>query len=396
MKRIGIFAFVAALAVLSASGAAECCAKRDHDHSGHETHGAEKQHNHAHEEHGHEEHGHSHGAACGGDHQAVEIGDLALKSMGLSTVHPQKRKMRSTMVLLGRMELASNARKAFPAPVAGRISLKVRELDKVKKGDVLFTVDSPEIKKLSHEIEVLQSRLDVYRKLKTTNAEIAASLKVKISEKASLVAGSEEQGGVVTIRATEDAMVEKLDSADGAWVDMGGIAVSLVRTGDLRFRGIAVASEAAKLRDGMKASVGGADAKVRLGIGDGLGMMPVYAIFEDGSAPGRAGERVKAEIVLDENGKETVAVPDECIVDAGAEPVVFVKDERKAGRFLAVKVRTGISNGGWTEVEGLGDCGHIDVVKDGVYGLKLQLSSKKDEKPVGHFHADGPFHEGEH
>ena len=113
-------------------------------------------------------------------------------------------------------------------------------------------------------------------------------------------------------------------------------------------------------------------------------------------SPGRAGERVKAEIVLDENGKETVAVPDECIVDAGAEPVVFVKDERKAGRFLAVKVRTGISNGGWTEVEGLGDCGHIDVVKDGVYGLKLQLSSKKDEKPVGHFHADGTFHEGEH
>lgn len=360
-----------------------------------------KNHNHAH--HKHEQHNHSHGKACSQKHEShdadfevIEVGERALKSMGLSTVHPRKRKMRSTMSIIGRMELSSNARKDAPSPVAGRISIKVRELDKIKKGDVLFTVDSPEIKTVSREIDILRSRLDVYRKLKITNAEIEANLKMKNSQKDSLTMGFEEKDGVIIIRSPADAMIEKINVSNGAWVETGAAAVSLVKTNALRFRGIAVSSEAAKLHDGMKMIVDGVEGELHLGIGDSTGTTPIYALFKDETAPGRAGERAKAKCVLDENEKETLALPDECIVNIGSEPTIFIRDEHDEKRFIAIKIQTGISNGGWTEVLHLPHHDHIDVVKDGVYELKLQAAAKSNEKPIGHFHADGTFHEGEH
>jgi hypothetical protein len=317
--------------------------------------------------------------------------------MGLSTVHPQKRRMKSTMPLIGRMELSSDAKKDAPSPVAGRLSIKVNELDRVKKGDILFSIDSPQIKAISHEIKILESRLDVYRKLKTTNAEIAADLKVKIAEKKALLAGAEEKDGIVTVRATTEAMVEKLNTPDGAWVETGNAVISLVRTKALRFRSLAVSSEAAKLHDGMRAIVGGVDATIKLGIGEATGITPVFAVFDEKVIPpGRAGERIKGECILNENEKETLAIPDECIINIGAEPTVFVSSPHKKGEFFAVKIQTGLSCNGFTEVKGLPNFENLDIVKDGVYALKLQLSLKSQEKPIGHFHADGTFHDGEH
>lgn len=372
---------------------------KDHNHKEHQ-HNEEQ---HKHEEHQHAEHTHSHGENCSHNHEShdsnltlVEVGEKALMSMRLSTVHPQKRRMKSTMSIIGRMELASDARKDAPSPVAGRISIKVCELDTIKKGDVLFTIDSPEIKTISHEIEILRSRLDVYRKLKTTNAEIEANLKMKISQKNALTMGFEEKGGVIIVRSSIDAMVEKTNIPNGAWVETGAAAVSLVRTKALRFRGITVSSEAAKLYDGMKILVDGIEAELRLGIGEANGTTPIYAIFKDGTAPGRAGERMKAECVLSENEKESIAIPDECIVNIGSEPTIFIRDEHNVRRFIAVKIQTGVSNGGWTELVNFHLPDHTEIIKDGVYELKLQAAAKTNEKPIGHFHADGTFHDGEH
>ena len=327
-------------------------------------------------------------------HEIVEVSENALASMHLSTVLPEKRRIRSTVTMLGRMELASDARSMASAPIAGRISLKVRELDRVKPGDVLFTVDSPVIKSLSHEIEVLESRLQVYRRLKTANAEIESSLKVKKSEKAALLAGADEVDGVVAVRSARAAMVERLNLIGGAWADTGASVVTLVCPRMLRFRAQVSSSEAARLHDGMKVSVSGSEAELRLGVGEG-GMVPVYALFHSAGAPGRAGDRVRAECVLKSNEVPVWALPDDCIVAVGAESVVFMRDRHRKTRFFAVSVRTGMSGGGWTAVEGLSDTG-AEVVKTGVYGLKLALAAKSaSDKPVGHFHADGSFHEGD-
>lgn len=342
---------------------------------------------------GHDHHHHGHGNNA---LESVEVGESAVRSMGLKTVRPQLRRMRSTVVFPGRFELASDARKDASAPVAGRLSLKVRELDMVKEGDVLFTVASPAIKALSQEIEVLRGRLDVYRKLKTTNAEIEAALKVKATEKAALVSGAEEKDGTLVIRSGADAMVESLSVADGAWVESGSAVAKLVNTRALRFKALVPSAEADVLCDGMKAEIEDMEAEVRLGVGDASGMTPVYAIFAEDVLWGKPGRFAEMQCVLDGKEAAVIAVPEACVVKIGAEPAVFVRDSHKAGRFFAVKVELGLSSGGWCEVKGLPADGRLEVVKEGAYELKLALAAKSSgAKTAGHFHADGTFHEGD-
>ena len=327
--------------------------------------------------------------------ESVEVSASALSSMAINFVHPAKRKLALTMALFGRMELASNARFGAPSSIPGRITLKVCEFDRVKKGDELFSIDSPAIKSLSSEIAVLENRLEVYRKLKTANAEIEMNLKIKKAEKAALIGNAEELNGIVTVRAAADALIEQIDVADGSWVETGAAVMTLVRPQVLRFRAVVPSADAAKLMDGMWINCGGKAARLVIGIGGADGMVPVYGIFEKESPVMRAGERVGAECVLDENAELVTALPDECIVQSGVDKIVFVRDEKNASRFIAVKVGTGITVGGWTEVKGLPEDGHLEVVKHGAYELKLALTQKHNEKPVGHFHSDGTFHAGE-
>ena len=107
----------------------------------------------------------------------------------------------------------------------------------------------------------------------------------------------------------------------------------------------------------------------------------------------RAGERVTVECVVDETEKPVTAVPSACLVKIGLQPTVFVKDEHDPDRFVACSVTPGLVGGGWTAVTGLPDDDDIEIVREGVYELKLALAASA--KPAGHFHADGTFHESD-
>ena len=374
-----IFTILAFLSAIATNAQKECEDHHDHDieHHHKKTECADSHHSH--------------------NNQSLELSPSALTSIGIKYAHPTKRKMASTMVLMGRMELSSDARLVAPSPVPGIISLKVKEFTRVKKGDVLFTIESPSIKSLSNEIEVLEKRLEVYRKLNTANAEIESALKLKIAEKAALIGKAEESKGMITVRAGADAMIENVNTPDSSWMETGDAAVSLVRPQLLRFRSLLPASEAAKLTDGLKILCAGKEAKVSIGIGNTDGIVPIYGIFTEEVPFLRAGDRVKAECVLNEGESPVTALPDDCIVMIGAEPAVFIKDEHSESKFFAIKVQPGISRGGWTEVNGLPENDDLHIVKEGAYVLKNALQQKSHGKEnIGHFHSDGTFHEGEH
>ena len=93
-------------------------------------------------------------------------------------------------------------------------------------------------------------------------------------------------------------------------------------------------------------------------------------------------------------GAEETVVPDSAIVEIGLEKHVFIRDSGNRRRFIAQPVRTHGSANGWTAVEGLPH-DRCEVVANGAYGLKTETMSSS-QKPSGHFHADGSFHEGEH
>ena len=365
-------------------------------------HGANCSHGHTHGQ--KQEHRHEHGkCAAGGKAESHNRTERALKAvsvakavqdvMGLKTVRAEKRRVASTVVFAGRYELSPDARKVVATPVAGRLALLVKPLAEVKKGDRLFTVSSPDLVARSHDIEALEKRVNVYREIKTPNAALENELAVKRAERAAMLAGAEENDGVVTVRAATEGMVESLVAQDGAWLETGAAAVQTVRTHDLRFKALVAASDALKLRNGMTAKVGEHHGRLRIGVGDDTGIVPIYVLF-DKDVHALAGARSRAECVTDDTEKPRVAVPSRCIVSVGLQPTVFVKDAHNAERFIAVAVTPGITGDGWTAVEGLPH--HCEVVSEGVYELKLALPSAGNAKSAGHFHADGTFHEGEH
>ncbi len=338
-----------------------------------------------------EEHDHDEHATCEKDKEIV-VPVAVQRTMGLTTVHAERRRLASTRSFPGRFELTPDARRTAATPVAGRVTLHARPLAHVKKGDRLFSVFSPDLLTRDNEIAVLEKRLAVYRGLKTTNAELESELTVRRTARAAVLAGTAETNGVVTVCAAADGQVDQQLAQDGAWVDIGAAVLELVDPSALRFTALVAASDAVRL-EGLPVTVNGLKGRVRLGVGTADGLVPAYVLFENGAAPMIAGARGTAVCVLDENEKPHMAVPTDAIVTVGLQPTVFVQDAHHPDRFRAVAVTPGMRGGEWTAVEGLSE--GATVVREGAYELKLALPSS-NAKPAGHFHADGQFHEGEH
>lgn len=351
---------------------ANCNGEHNHDHSQHE------------EKHHHDDHS---GALT------VEINEASAKNAGIETVHPRKRASGSEYAFKGRFELVPEAREIIASPVAGKMELKVKSLEHVKKGDTLFTVTSPEIVSRTREIEILEKRLQVFRDIKTPNAELENNLSLKKSELNALLMGYTANNGTIEVKAPKSGLVEELLELNGTWLETGSAVLKLTDTRNIRFKGLIPADEASKLKDLMRADINGIIGSVRLGIGAENGLVPAYIVFEN--APDAiVGARDTATVIIGGNGKVETAVPDSAIVEINLVKHVFVRDNHNKNRFIAISVTTGEKSGGWTSVTGIPE-GHIEVVSKGAYQLKL-ASSSSGKSAAGHFHADGTFHEGDH
>ena len=406
------------IATITTAAMLGICGCEEHHKGCEHQHHHEEKHDHAHE------HEHKHGESCSHghtpqnshhsspiSHHSSPISHLTIplavqKVMGLKTVNAEMRRVASTISFAGRYELNPDARQKIATPVSGRLTLHVKALSNIKKGQPIFSVSSPELVARAHEIGALEKRLAVYREIKTPNAALENELAVKRAEREALLAGAEEKDGIVTVHASEDGMIESLLAQNGAWLETGAAAVQTVQMHDLRFKALAAASDAIRLRDSMPAKVGTNAGRIQLGVGDDSGLVPVYVLFNS-EISAIAGERGHAECITDETEKPHMAVPSKCIVSVGLQPTVFVKDSHNAERFIAIPVVPGVSGGGWTAVEGLSphECeahakdkpSHIcEIVCEGAYELKLALPSSDAKKESGHFHADGTFHTGEH
>jgi hypothetical protein len=375
------------------------CGCGEHHEGCEHQHHHEKKHDHAHE------HEHKHGESCShghtppNPHHSSPISHLTIplavqKVMGLKTIRAEMRRVASTISFSGRYELNPDARQKIATPVSGRLTLHVKALTHVKKGQSIFSVSSPELVARAREIDALEKRLAVYREIKTPNAALENELAVKRAEREALLAGADEKDGTVTVRAAEDGMIESLLAQNGAWLETGAAAVQTVQMHDLRFKALAAASDALRLKDSMPAKVGENAGRIQLGVGDDSGLVPVYVLF-DSEVSAIAGERGHAECVTDETERPHAAIPSKCIVSVRLQPTVFMKDPHDAERFIAIPVIPGASGGGWTAVEGLSPH-KSEIVCEGAYELKLALPSAGAKKESGHFHADGTFHTGEH
>lgn len=152
---------------------AESEEKHDHDHDHDHDHPHEDGNDHENGEEEHDDHDHDHS-------QAIAIPDRVRANLGITFAKVERRNVASTRRVPGQFELRPEAVHEYRAMLGGRVSLSVKQFQKVNAGDELFRIDSPAWRQMQHEaveaegeIILAQAALDV---AKAQHNEAKASL----------------------------------------------------------------------------------------------------------------------------------------------------------------------------------------------------------------------------
>ena len=342
-------------------------------------------HGHAHD---HDDHGHGEGHLHGPE---VQVSVSAQKLVGIKTVRVSERRLESSVDLSGRFALAPSARAVAVSPVVGTVALRVKSHQEVRRGDVLFTVSSPDLRMRAAEIAVLEKRLAGYAQSGAKNATLKAELDLRKAERIALVGTAAETNGVIAVVSAIDGIVTRLAAYEGSSVEKGGAVIELANPHDLCFRMKLPAGDRARLKDGLPVVIGGRTGTLRL---DVLEPSEATVVFADPDPSWRAGDFARGTCITEPGGKPSLVVPSEAVVQIGVTPTVFVRAEGEDDHFVALAVEVGRRTDGWTEILNFPD-DDAEVVVRGQYELKLALAAATGNggKKSAHFHADGTVHE---
>ena len=425
-------------------------AEHQHEHGEgcNHDHAAEGEHQHEHGEgcthdHGHEhgdacsghDHGHEHGAGCTHDHSSGPVLVTAdaharhISAMKIEEVPAASQAL--THSLYGHLFVPNHALETYSLPCGGRISLNVKSAQTVKKGDILYTLVSPEVSGLvadikkqeaaitrcGEEIASVSQRLERLKAAGTGNSDLEEQLNFKNAEKRQLerelevnktklnilVMGAElkPENGLPTlvVRATKDGIVRNVGITQGSWGEQGAAVVTMSNLAAMEIEGTLYGNNVPDFTTVRATRLSGRDNKVLEGtwrmaeqVDEEKQTRAFYFTPAELPADARPGQLCRVDFYADGGEEGYVTIPDSALVKVGIDDVVFL--EVKEGTFAMVKVKAGESRRGMTPVKGLIP-GQRLVVKGG-YELRYLLPADgSQQKKAGHFHADGKFHEGE-
>ena len=406
-----------------------------------------------------------------------KVGGLAVPSevrenLGITFAKVERRQVLDTLRVPGEFELLPGARSEYRAQLAGHVQTAVSEFQTVDKGELLFTLDSPDWRRIQHEaveaegdikmaeasLEVAKARLQEARgseaiaeeRVKTLatahvrKAELeaeAAALKGSLTRLQAEIAAAEtsldeshehylsrlrtlasissltieelqagsQAGapawraiGALEVRAKQSGTVEKVAINQGAWLETGELAITIINPAALRFHGEAPQSELARMTDGAQCRIvppqgGGVELQSIMSGRMRIGLtahsedrtISLYVEPESLAAWARAGVSAFAEISREDSASD-LAIPVASLVQNGLDTLFFRRNPKDPDRVLPVKADLGASDGRWVAVRS-GVKEGDEVVLDGAYALKLAGGSAK--APAGyHYHADGTLH----
>lgn len=81
----------------------------------------------------------------------VAIPSEVRQNLGITFATVERRQVQNTLRVPGAFELMPSARHEYRAPLAGHVNIGVKQFDAVQKGDLLFSLDSPEWRRIQHE-----------------------------------------------------------------------------------------------------------------------------------------------------------------------------------------------------------------------------------------------------
>ncbi|MCI0362784.1 MAG: efflux RND transporter periplasmic adaptor subunit [Phycisphaerales bacterium] len=208
----------------------------------------------------------------------------------------------------------------------------------------------------------------------------------------------------IDVRASQPGIVESIALTPGGWAETASLVLTTANPQLVRFRGLGLQADLARLRSGAPATIIPPNA----GGGNGSTLEPITAELTIGleadpaertvallATPKtladwtRPGVSAFLEIETAGTGTEEMVIPRSAIVQDGLAHIVFRRDPANPDKVIRMEADLGLSDGRWSVINSgvrVGD----EVVLNGVYELKLATSSTAQKG--GHFHADGTFH----
>jgi hypothetical protein len=204
------------------------------------------------------------------------------------------------------------------------------------------------------------------------------------------------------LRAEIAGIVDTIDVTDGAWMETGGLALTIVDPSVLRFRAQALQSDMGRLSTGQAALIvppqGGSinlqdEIEATLSVGfrgsPGERTMPLYAVPHALPVWAKPGVSAFLEVFVGGSEQPELAIPASAVVRDGLVPIIFRRDPKDGDKAIRLEADLGPSDGRWVAVNS-GVTENDEVVLDGAY--QLMLASSDTSAKGGHFHADGTFH----
>lgn len=91
----------------------------------------------------------------------IDIPAPVRANLGITFSRVEQRAVSNTIRVPGRFELLPTARVEYHTPLRGRVELAVQQLQPVKKGDLLYSLDSPAWRDLQRELSETMATIDI-------------------------------------------------------------------------------------------------------------------------------------------------------------------------------------------------------------------------------------------
>ena len=378
------------------------------------------------EDHG-EEGGHSDALA---DMIPLHVDEKARHSLDMRFEQVTAVPNEADKTLHGQMVIPPHAVTTYALPSAGRVTFYVKSAQAVRKGELLYTLASPDIvdmegnaaqakaalDRAAAELATLKQRQAQLEQIGTKNSELNTSISFKEAEADSLKAalkasesklhiatnGGRMKDNVLYVRSAQDGSVQSVDMTQGAWGEQGAPALVMTGKGELEFAAsiygaapVQYAKAQLALTRGKQTELLDGTLRVAEQVDPATQTRALYFTPDRLPEGTHAGQLARLDLYSrDAAADGFISVPNTAVVKVGVNDVVFIKTGEDG--FIMKKVQTLPARQGKTPVKGL-IAGQTIVTKGG-YELKyiLPTAGAGAPKAAGHFHADGQFHEGEH
>ena len=397
-------------------------------------------------DHDHEGHQHAEGKACSDDHDhdkpsaggagaledmiPLHVDEKARHSLDMRFEKVTAVPHGAERTLHGQMVIPPHAVNTYALPAAGRVTFHVKSAQQVRKGQLLYTLASPDIVEMEGaaaqakaelnrciaDLAALKERRQTLEKIGTKNSELNTTIRFKETEEESLkaalnasenklklaTASGELKDNLLYVYAAADGSVQSVDMTQGAWGEQGAPALVMTNKGDLEFATTIYGTDPVHYAKAQLALTRGKNTELLDGslrvadqVDPATQSRALYFTPDRLPEGTHAGQLARLDLYSRDSATDGfIPVPNSAVVKVGVNDVVFIKTGEDA--FVMKKVQTLPARQGKTPVKGLIP-GQTIVTKGG-YELKyiLPAEGSGSKKAAGHFHADGQFHEGEH